>query len=733
MAGRTFTTTVSINGEVDASVQRAFAGMADRLSAVQRAAMQTASATDRLSMTIDQQSDELEKAKKAYTDYILSGEKSKKKIKELEGNIKKLAKEMGDNEDKFNDAQEAAERLAGSLRDTGDAAEDAGDGFTVMKGAAANLVATGITKITEACINAATSIFGLSESTREYREDMGKLETAFEAAGKSTDLATETYKQFYSVLGEEDRSVEAVNHLAKFVETEKDMQKWTDIAAGVWGTFGDSLPIEGLTEAANETAKVGEVTGVLADALNWAGVNQDDFQTYLDKCTSEQERAAYITEMLNSLYGEAADKYKENNASVIEARLANSDYTDSLAEIGEKMEPVTTSVQKGFTKILNKALEVMEKVDFTEIAEQISDLTDKAITLAEDGFGWLKDNASWLIPVISGLTAGFVAYKAISIAVAAAEAIKTAVLATGAATVTAATVATWAFNAAVAFLTSPITIVVAAIAALTAGVIWLYNNWDTAKVKIMEFGAKVSEIWNGISAWIGTAIETIGQYFPIFGGYLSGWWSSISAAVENVKAIFRGIIDFISNVFAGNWSGAWNNIVSIFGNLFGGLVNIAKAPINGVVGAINAVINGINGVGFTIPDWVPVVGGKKFSLNIPKLPTFATGGFTDGVSIAGEAGTEAIISFDSRYRAQNLSYWAQAGRMLGADTADYELLGGSSSSSYVDLGGVSFAPNITVTGNASKESVMQAIEDEYPEFIDMLEEYLTQRRVTAYG
>lgn len=733
MAGRTFTTTVSINGEVDASVQRAFASMADRLSAVQRAAVQTAGATDKLTAAIDMQSDELEQAKKAYTDYMLGSEKSRKKTKELENNIKKLAKQLGDNEDKLTDAQEAAERLAGGLRKTGDAAEDASDGFTIMKGAAANLVATGITKITEACTNAVRSIYGLSESTQEYREDMGKLETAFEAAGKSTDLATETYKQFYSVLGEEDRSVEAVNHLAKFVETEKDMQKWTDIAAGVWGTFGDSLPIEGLTEAANETAKVGKVTGVLADALNWAGVNQDDFQEYLDKCTNEQERAAYITEMLSTLYGEAAEKYKENNASIIEARLANSDYTDSLAEIGEKIEPVTTAVRKGFNKILTKVLEVMDKVDFTEMAEQVGDLTDKIITLAEDGIGWLKDNANWLIPVISGLTAGFVAYKAISLGVAAAEAIKTAVLATGAATVSAATVATWAFNAAVGFLTSPITIAVAAIAALTAGVIWLYNNWDTAKLKIMEFGAKVSEIWNGISAWIGNAITTIGQYFPIFGGYLSGWWSSISAAVENVKGIFRGIIDFISNVFAGNWSGAWQNIVSIFGNLFGSIVNIAKAPINGVIGAINTVIGGINGAGFTIPDWVPVVGGKKFSLNIPKIPTFATGGFTDGVSIAGEAGTEAIISFNPAYRSDNLSYWAQAGRMLGADAADFELLGGSSSGSYVDFGGVTFAPNITVSGNADKESIMQAIEDEYPEFIDMLEEYLTQRRVTAYA
>ena len=110
----------------------------------------------------------------------------------------------------------------------------------------------------------------------------------------------------------------------------------------------------------------------------------------------------------------------------------------------------------------------------------------------------------------------------------------------------------------------------------------------------------------------------------------------------------------------------------------------------------------------------------------------ATGGFTNGVSIAGEAGTEAVISFDSRYRAQNLSYWAQAGQMLGADPADF-LLGSSGGGSNINFGGVTFAPNITVSGSADKESVMKAIEEEYPEFLDMLEEYFMQRSVTAYA
>ena len=679
MAGRTFTTTVSINGDIDSSVQKAFSQMAERLTAVQKAAVQASGATDKLSAVIDMQSDALDAAKKAYTDYILGGEKSRKKTKELANNIKKLAAELESSEESLKDAQDAADKLAGGLKNAGDAARDSEDGFTVMRGAAANLVSTGITAITNACINAAKSIAGLSESTREYREDMGKLETAFEAAGQSTELATDTYKNFYSVLGEEDRSVEAVNHLAKFVETEKDMQKWTDICAGVWGTFGDSLPIEGLTEAANETAKVGEVTGVLADALNWAGVNQEDFQTYLDKCTSEQERAAYITEMLNKLYGDAADKYKENNASIIEARKANSDYTDTVAKMGELIEPITTKVQEGFTLILQKVIDLISNGDVEAFGAKIEaafgDFVDNLLPKILTAMEWIANN--------TGLLTGI----AIAIgAIAAAIAIMNTVMAIQNAIMMASPV-TWIVLG-----------IIAAIVALIAIIVLCIKYWDNIKAAALSAVQWIVGVWSTVSTWLN---ENVIQ--PI-AGFFSGLWNGIKSGID-------GMISFFS---AG----------------FNALVGIVKAPINAVISIINGAIDGINSIGFDIPDWVPIIGGKKFSVNIPKLPTFATGGFTDGVSIAGEAGTEAIISFDSRYRAQNLSYWAQAGQMLGADYSDYALGGGGSQ---IDFGGVTFAPSITVTGKADKESIMEAIEAEYPEFMDMLEEYFTQRSVTAYA
>ena len=115
---------------------------------------------------------------------------------------------------------------------------------------------------------------------------------------------------------------------------------------------------------------------------------------------------------------------------------------------------------------------------------------------------------------------------------------------------------------------------------------------------------------------------------------------------------------------------------------------------------------------------------------------YAQGGFTDGLSIAGENGTEAVISFDPAYRSENLSYWAKAGQMLGVDSGFADILSGQSSggsTTEINLGGVSFAPNITINGNATKDDVIAAIKEEEPEFFDMLDRYIAMRGHDAYG
>lgn len=205
------------------------------------------------------------------------------------------------------------------------------------------------------------AMVAIADSTREYRTEMGKLETAFTVAGHSSEAAAKTYGALQSVLGETDTAVEAANHIAKLVSNEQDLQTWTDICTGVFATFGDSLPIEGLTEAANETAKVGTVTGLLADALNWAGVSEDDFNAKLASCNSERERAALITDTLNGLYNSASDSYKKTNKAVLDANRAQEKWNSAMAKVGAIVEPIVSLLKGGLADAISLAADAFTR------------------------------------------------------------------------------------------------------------------------------------------------------------------------------------------------------------------------------------------------------------------------------------------------------------------------------------------------------------------------------------
>lgn len=261
-------------------------------------------------------------------------EQNESAIDELGDEMQQAGKQADNFGDEIEGAAKDADGASSKLEKVGSVVKGLGVAIGASV-AAAGAALAGLTK----------SFLDLAESTREYREDQAKLDAAFTTAGFTAEQADAAYTDFYSILGEEDRSVEAVNHLAKLCETEEELAQWTDIAAGVWATFGDSLPIEGLTEAANETAKTGQLTGVLADALNWAGLSEDEFQASLDACTSEQERAALITETLNGLYEEATENYKELNGDVMDARRAQAELTDAYAQLGAIAEPIMTTLK----------------------------------------------------------------------------------------------------------------------------------------------------------------------------------------------------------------------------------------------------------------------------------------------------------------------------------------------------------------------------------------------------
>lgn len=269
-----------------------------------------------------------------------------------------------------------------------------------------------------------------------------------------------------------------------------------------------------------------------------------------------------------------------------------------------------------------------------------------------------------------------------------------------------------------------------------AGII---SNLGTAIMGGMQLLAQGIQIAMPIVQAIISALMSVASV--VVPALLSGF-QAVSAGIMNVityiQGIFDGLITFITGVFTGNWSQAWEGVKQIFQNAFDALVELCKTPINAVIGIINGVISHINGMGFTIPEWVPVVGGNSFTIDLPQIPMLAEGGFTNGPSIAGEKGMEAVISFMPSAREQNIANWQQAGQMLGVDSMqagaalrnipEGASLGGGTN----PAPSVTFAPNITINGNASREDVEQAVTDSFEQFKQYMERWQRTQARTSY-
>ena len=323
-------------------------------------------------------------------------------------------------------------------------------------------------------------------------------------------------------------------------------------------------------------------------------------------------------------------------------------------------------------------------------------MTGTIIPAAEKAVKWVSENKDMILALAAGILTTVAAYKAYKLAVTAYNAVMgvykvvTAASATG----------TFTLAGAMTALNLPVLAVVAAIGAAVAIGVLLYKNWDIVKAKAADLVA---------------AFQT---NFPMLSAFITGWWLGIQAAVENIKAIFENIIDFISNVFSGNWSAAWQNIVNIFGNLFGMIVNLAKAPINGVISAINWVLSKINSISVTIPDWVPGVGGTTLGFNIPTIPALAAGGIATAPTLAmiGEGGEPEAVMPLSKLAAL-LDEWTKP-----------KPQGGGGGQEGGDGDRIVWSPVFHFYGNTTREEAVEAARMSFAEFKKMYKQMKAEER-----
>lgn len=294
----------------------------------------------------------LDKSTQLYGEADSRTQKWQRTVNATETELNKLRGQINKNNTALDKLENATDDADNALEDLGDSADSAGNKLSAMTVAMGNLISSGIQAAVSAVSNLVSSIWNLDESTEEFRQAQGRLNTAFENAGYSAETAEAAYDGFYSILGDTDRATEASQLLAQLAENEEDVATWTEIAAGVNGTFGDSLPIEGLIEAANETANVGTVTGVLADALNWVGISEDEFNEKLAQCSTESERNTLIMETLAGQYDDAAAAFERNNATLIEARENQAAMDRTLASLGGTIANIKNQLGNAFAPAL---------------------------------------------------------------------------------------------------------------------------------------------------------------------------------------------------------------------------------------------------------------------------------------------------------------------------------------------------------------------------------------------
>jgi phage-related protein len=499
----------------------------------------------------------------------------------------------------------------------------------------------------------------VAESTREYRTEMGKLDTAFTTNKFSAADAKQTYSDLYAVVGDSGQATEAANHLSLLCDSTKDLQSWTEICTGVYGQFGDSLPIEGLTEAANETAKVGTVTGSLADALNWMGVSEDEFNEKLAKCSSEQERQQLITSTLTSLYSDASAQYKETNGDVMESNRAHQQLSDTMAQIGAVAEPVLNSLIGLGGKLLEQLSPIIEVVADSlapaliniceEVAPIIVSMLEQIMPLIEELLPFIAQLIEQLAPLIIQIveqlfppllqiiqdllpyfmqiiqaimplfsTLVELLMPVIEVFVQLAGVLLNGLLAA----------LTPIIEDLATFLNDLLTPLIPIISELCDTIVGILQPVFEQLLPVIT---QVFDALRPVLDLLGEMLETlipalvpvIEWLAQIFSEVLGGAIKGVKKILEPLSGIFNGIVDFVKGVFSGNWEQAWNGVVNIFKNVFNLLPTFVENVINGIIWIINKLLEGVNWatsmIGWEI-DPIPEVTLPRFRAGIDYVP-----------------------------------------------------------------------------------------------------------------
>lgn len=424
------------------------------------------------------------------------------------------------------------------------------DGIKSFAKTATGVGVTGVTALT-------TAFLALDSATEEYRINQGKLLTAFANTATGVQGARTAYSELYKVIGDSDTATEAAQALSTLAKSQQDVTKWTRVAAGVVGKFGDGISINSLFQDIGESAVSGSVTGALADTLNWLKISEDDFNTQLEATGTTAGRTTLILDTLTAAYDGYADAFYQNNTQLVKSRAYQTQVNDTLAKLGTASQTAKNGVMQllgaqedgsyragsALEWLNNKATAFSDWVaglDVSALSTQFDQKFAGAVERAGDAIAWCKDNSDLLIGGLKLLAGAFVAVKVVTFTAGIISAVQTIggfIGTIGAMTVAttaqtgatgAATTAQTGLNAAMA--ANPIGLVVVAITGLVAAGVALYKNWDTVKNTATALWTKVKSVFGGIR-------DSITGAFDSAKSKVSGFFSWLDNKIESVPLL----------------------------------------------------------------------------------------------------------------------------------------------------------------------------------------------------
>ena len=308
---------------------------------------------DVLDRTISSLNEKLELQKRMLRESANAYGEANEKTQKWQQAVNETTAELNKAKAKITENEKAIDNL-------GDETDEAAKSTSVFSDTLKNAFVGGA--IVGAVKGIADAVVNLVDSTEDYRRIMGTLETSSEKAGYATDQTKEAYSRLYEVLGDSQSAATTVANLQAIGLAQGDLMKLIDLCTGAWATYGDSIPIDGLSEAINETIQTGKVTGVFADVLNWAGISEDEFNGKLAETPGKADRARIVLEQMKKQgLDETAQAWRDNNEAIVNMHQAQDEWEQATGKLGEALAPAVAYIRGEFAAALNWVADAVTK------------------------------------------------------------------------------------------------------------------------------------------------------------------------------------------------------------------------------------------------------------------------------------------------------------------------------------------------------------------------------------